>query len=201
MATFTRNGSKVLDVHLAGETVRALSSAMVAYEGSVSFTRSGVGGGEGLRGALKRKLTGESLDLMDMTGHGLVHLANAAADVELVDLVGETLLVESSALLAVGPGLQTAVQFARLRGASSGQGLFTTAVSGTGQVAVLSDGPAIVLAVAPQHPLVVDPDAYVCSKGSLQQTFVTDVSWKTAIGEGSGEAFSLLFQGSGVVYV
>ena len=201
MVSFARNGSKVLEVHLSGDSVRALAGSMVAYEGQVAFKKTGVGGGEGVRGAFKRRLTGESMDLMDVSGHGVVYLASNATEVEVVDLAGETLSVESSALLAVGPGLRTDVSFAGLRGASTGQGLFTTTVSGHGQVAVLSDGPAIVLAVSPQFPLVVDPQAYVCSKGSLQQTFVTDVSWRSAIGEDNGEAFSLQFAGAGVVYI
>jgi uncharacterized protein (AIM24 family) len=174
---------------------------MVAYDGQVAFRKAGMGGGEGIKGALKRRLTGESMDLMEMSGHGVVYLASNATEVEIVELAGETLSVESSALLAVGPGLRTDVSFAGLRGASTGQGLFTTTVTGHGQVAVLSDGPAVVLEVSPQFPLVVDPQAYVCSKGSLQQTFVTDVSWRNAIGEGNGEAFSLQFSGAGVVYV
>ncbi|GMA86637.1 hypothetical protein GCM10025868_18870 [Angustibacter aerolatus] len=66
---------------------------------------------------------------------------------------------------------------------------------------VVSDGPAIVLEVSPQHPLVVDPQAYVCSRGRLQQSFVTDISWRNAVGEGNGEAFSLQFNGSGAVYI
>jgi uncharacterized protein (AIM24 family) len=174
---------------------------MVAYAGAVTFRKSGVGGGEGLRGALKRKLTGESLDLMDMAGGGVVYLASDARDVELIDLDGETLQVESSALLALGPKLSTAVAFTGLRGATSGQGLFTTTISGRGQVAVLSDGPAIALEVSGSYPLVVDPDAYICSRGQLQQSFVTDVSWRTVVGDGNGEAFSLRFTGSGVVYI
>lgn len=201
MASFRPNGSKILEVHLAGETVRARSGAMVAYEGEVTFRKSGVGAGEGLRGALKRKLTGESLDLMDMQGTGLVYLAVDATNIELIHLDGETLQVESSALLALGPGLSTAVTFTGLRGASSGQGLFTTAITGAGPVAVLSDGPAIALEVSASYPLVVDPDAYVCSHGQLQQSFVTDVSWKTFAGDGNGEAYSLRFTGAGVVYI
>jgi uncharacterized protein (AIM24 family) len=74
-------------------------------------------------------------------------------------------------------------------------------VSGTGTVAILSDGPMIALEVAPQYPLVVDPDAFIAYRGQLQQTFVTDVSWKTLVGEDSGEPFSLAFQGNGVVYI
>ena len=201
MASFRPNGKRILEVHMEGETVRARSGAMIAYEGSVTFKKSGVGAGEGLRGALKRKLTGESLDLMDMTGQGLVYLAADATEVELIDLDGDTLQVESSALLALGPGLSTAVTFTGLRGASTGQGLFTTTITGRGPVAVLSDGPAIALEVSAAYPLVVDPDAYVCSRGALQQSFVTDVSWKTFVGDGNGEAYSLRFTGSGVVYI
>ena len=105
-------------------------------------------------------------------------------------------------LLALAGNLQTNVTFAGLRGASSGQGLFTTVVSGQGQVALLSaGGPLIHLEVSPPYPLVVDPDAFVCAKGNLQQSFVTDVSWRTAVGQGSGEAFSLRWEGSGLVSV
>ena len=38
-------------------------------------------------------------------------------------------------------------------------------------------------------------------RGQLAQSFVTDVSWKTFTGEGSGEAYSLRFDGTGVVYI
>lgn len=201
VATFTPVGSRVLQVQLAGETVRARTGSMIAFEGDVTFKHAGMGGGEGLRGALKRRMTGEALALMEMSGHGVVHLAHEAAEVEVVDVTGQGLAVEASALLAVSAGLKTDITFTGLRGATSGQGLFTTTVNGTGQVAILSDGPAIALSVTPEAPLVVDPDAYVASMGQLSQTFVTDVSWKTAIGEGGGEAYSLRFTGSGVVYI
>ena len=62
-------------------------------------------------------------------------------------------------------------------------------------------GPPIALQVSPQYPLVVDPDAFVASQGQLNQTFVTDVSWRNLIGESSGEAFSLRFEVEGVVYI
>ncbi len=201
MATFQLNGTKVLEVHLSGDTVRALAGSMVAFDGKVTFKRAGMGGGEGLRGAFKRAVTGESLELMEMSGAGVVYLAHLATEIELVELSGQTLQVESSSLLALSPGLTTNVTFAGLRGATTGQGLFTTTVTGHGQVAVLSDGPAIVLEVSPQYPLVVDPDAYVCSTGQLNQSFVTDISWRSAVGGGSGEAFSLQFTGSGLVYI
>jgi uncharacterized protein (AIM24 family) len=201
VAQFTMNGHRILQVLLQNETVRAMSGAMVAYEGDVKFKHTGVGGGGGFRAALKQKVTGESLKLMDMTGHGLVYLAVEAMEIELVRIQHDTLFVESDALLAIDGQVKTDVKFTGLRGASSGQGLFTTTVSGDGLVALLSDGPMIALEVSPQYPLVVDPDAFIAFRGQLQQTFITDVSWKTMIGEGSGEAFSLSFQGNGVVYI
>lgn len=202
MPRFVMNGSRILDVHLQGETFRALSGAMVAYQGDIKFTRAPIGGGEGFRGALKRGVTGESLELMDCAGSGIVHLAVDAGYVELIQMTGDELSVESSSLLAFESHLRTGVTFAGLRGATSGQGLFTTTVNGSGTIALLSlGGPLIALEVGPQYPLVVDPDAYVAHHGRLVQSFVTDISWRTFVGRGSGEAFSLNFAGTGVVYI
>ncbi|WP_242911109.1 AIM24 family protein [Actinomadura terrae] len=201
MAQFRMNGSKMLAVDLAGETVRALNGSMVAYEGQMAFKRQGMTGGEGLRGALKRKIAGEGMTLMEITGQGTVYLASEATEVTLVQLTGDTLFVESESLLALDGGLRTGVQFIGLRGMGTGQGLATTKVEGHGTVAVLSDGPAIALEVTPQTPLCVDPHAYVAHHGQLQQDVVTDVNWRTVIGQGSGESVQFRYQGHGLVYV
>jgi len=201
VARFQLKSSRVLQAHLAGDTARAITGAMVAYEGDISFKSTGIGGSGGLGAAVKRRMTGESLQLMDMKGSGVVYLAKGAMEIQLVQLAGDKLSVESSSLLALDTDLRTDVAFAGLRGASSGQGLFTTTVSGNGTVALLSDGPMIALEVSPQYPLVVDPDAFIAHRGQVTQTFITDISWRNVIGEDSGEAFSLRFDGSGVVYI
>ena len=202
MHGFRLNGQRVLEIELHGGSVRAATGSMIAYTGEVSFRNAGLGGGDGLRAAIKRKATGESVALMQCSGTGTVWFAKDAMDVVIVELAGDTLKVESEQLLAISDGLRTDVAFAGLRGASSGQGLFTTTVTGTGAVALLSaGGPLIALEVSPQFPLVVDPDAFVASTGRLDQTFVTDVSWRNLVGESSGEVFSLRFDGTGVVYV
>jgi uncharacterized protein (AIM24 family) len=199
---FQLNGPRVLEIDLQGGSVRAATGSMIAYTGDVSFRNAGIGGGDGLRAALKRRATGESVALMQCSGTGTVWFAKDAMDVVVIQLAGDTLNVESEQLLAISEGLRTDVAFAGLRGASSGQGLFTTTVSGAGAVALLSaGGPPIALEVSPQHSLVVDPDAFVASTGRLNQTFVTDVSWRNLLGESSGEAFSLRFDGTGTVYV
>jgi uncharacterized protein (AIM24 family) len=200
VATLTA-AKKVLHADLTGDTVRASAGSMVAYTGNVQFKNAGLGGGGGLKAALKQRVAGESISLMECTGAGRVYLAEDALDVTVVDLDNDTLTVESEHILAVTQGLKLDVQFAGLRGMTTGQGLATTRVSGTGQCAITSHGPMIGLQVAQGSPLVVDPDAYVAGTGQLQMTMVSGVSWRSLVGEGGGEPFSLRFEGQGVVYI
>ncbi len=195
-------GQRVLVADLMGEQMRAITGSMVAYEGNLEFKSAGMGGGEGFMAGLKRKATGESLKLMNVTGQGRVYFAVDAQEITIIDLQNDTLAVESSQLLAYHGNLRTDIKFSGLRGASTGQGLFTTTVTGMGQVAVLSaGGPPIGLEVSPQFPLIVDPDAFIGYRGQLNQSFITDITWRSAIGGGSGEMFSLRFDGQGVVYI
>jgi uncharacterized protein (AIM24 family) len=132
MATFELDGSRLLKVRIDGETFKALNGSMVAYDGDVSFKRQGIGGQGGVKGAFKRKLTGESLTLMDVSGTGVVYIANMAMEINLVQLAGERIWVEASNLVALEAKLKTDQKFNGLRGATTGQGLFTTTVHGQG---------------------------------------------------------------------
>ncbi|MEV6068123.1 AIM24 family protein [Nocardia sp. NPDC052001] len=202
MAQLFEKSKKVIEAHLSGTSLRAISGSMVAYEGNVQFKSAGFGGGDGLVAGIKRRATGESLSLMECSGQGRVFFAVNGQHVTVVDINNETLQVESQQLLAFAGNLRTNVSFAGLRGATTGAGLFTTTVSGQGQVALLSaGGPLIHLEVSPQYPLVVDPDAFVAARGNLNQSFVTDVSWRDVMGQGGGEAFSLRWDGQGVVLI
>lgn len=200
MATLTAE-KRVLHADLHGDRIKAANGSMIAYTGQVDFKHSGMGGGGGFKAALKQRVAGESVRLMDCTGQGRVYLAQDALDVTVIDLNQDQLTIESEHILAVTDGLRLDVKFSGLHGMTSGQGLATTVVDGTGQVAVTSHGPMIGLQVTPQHPVVVDPDAYVAQFGQLTMNLVSGVSWKSVIGEGSGEPFSLRFQGNGTVFI
>ncbi|MFI9205559.1 AIM24 family protein [Streptomyces sp. NPDC053048] len=200
MAQFRLQGSKVLAVDMTGDAVKAKNGSMVAYEGDMAF-RKMTGGGDGLRGMVTRRLTGESMEVMEVKGHGTCYFADRASEINLVTLHGETLYVEASNLLCTDASLRTGTTFTGLRGASQGNGLFTTTVEGSGQAAILSAGTAIVLRVTPQTPLRVDPGAYVAHTGRLKQHFQSGVNFRTVIGEGGGEAFQIRFEGEGLVYV
>ncbi|WP_328322130.1 AIM24 family protein [Streptomyces sp. NBC_00388] len=190
----------MLAVDMTGDAVKAKNGSMVAYDGQMTFKKMS-GGGEGLRGMVTRRLAGEHMTVMEVRGKGTCYFADRATEINLVTLHGEKLHVEASNLLCTDAGLRTGTTFTGLRGASQGNGLFTTTVEGTGQAAVMSEGPAVVLRVSPQYPLMVDPGAYIAHTGSLQQHFQTGVGLRTLMGEGSGESFQIRFEGEGLVYV
>ncbi|MFJ5222134.1 AIM24 family protein [Streptomyces sp. NPDC088400] len=200
MAQFRLQGSKVLAVDMTGDAVKAKNGSMVAYDGRMAFKKMS-GGGEGLRGMVTRRLTGEQMTVMEVKGQGTCYFADRASEINLVSLHGETLYVEASNLLCTDAGLRTGTTFTGLRGGATGNGLFTTTVEGTGQAALTSDGQAVILRVTPQYPLHVDPGAYIAHQGRLQQHFQSGVNFRTFMGEGSGEAFQIRFEGDGLVYV
>ncbi|WP_190137200.1 AIM24 family protein [Streptomyces longispororuber] len=200
MATFRVQDSRVLAVEMTGDSVKAKNGSMVAYDGTMNFKKL-TGGGEGIRGMVTRRLTNEQMTVMEVRGHGTCWFADRAAEISLVHLQGEKLYVESSNVLCVEATLRTGTTFTGLRGASQGNGVFTTTVEGTGQAAIISDGPAVLLRVTKQHPLTVDPGAYVAHQGNLKQSFQSGVTFRHFFGEGGGEAFQIRFEGEGLVYV
>ncbi|MGC5344346.1 AIM24 family protein [Streptomyces sp. DT171] len=197
---FRLQGSKTLAVDLTDDAVKAKNGSMVAYDGRMTFKKM-TGGGDGIRGMVTRRLTGEQMAVMEVRGKGTCYFADRASEISLVSLHGDKLYVEASNLLCTDAALRTGTSFTGLRGGASGNGLFTTTVEGTGQAAIMSDGQAVVLRVTPRYPLFVDPGAYIAHQGGLRQHLQAGVNFRTLIGEGSGEAFQIRFEGDGLVYV
>ncbi|BFO15367.1 hypothetical protein SHKM778_17550 [Streptomyces sp. KM77-8] len=100
---FRLQSSRVLAVDMTGDAVKAKNGSMVAYDGDMAFKKLS-GGGEGLRGMVTRRLTGEQMTLMEVKGHGTCFFADRASEINLVSLRGDKLYVESSNLLATDGG-------------------------------------------------------------------------------------------------
>lgn len=208
MPSYVQINEKLLEVTLNGEEVYAKKGAMIAYQGNVSFTRSFLAGG-GVQDFAMRAVTNEGYALMISKGTGKVYYGYDGLFVSIIPLSNETIYVESDTLLSFDSRLRTGTMFLGnqggvqgvLRGAVSGQGLFTTTLQGTGEIAILSDGNAIGLPVSPEQPVFVDPDAYIAHKGELSSSIVTDLSWKNLIGQASGESYQVKFSGQGIVYI
>ncbi|GAE46306.1 hypothetical protein JCM21738_3198 [Mesobacillus boroniphilus JCM 21738] len=68
-------------------------------------------------------------------------------------------------------------------------------------VAITSHYEPLTLLVSPENPVYTDPNATVAWSGNLQPEFVTDISFKTFLGRGSGESIQMKFSGEGFVVV
>ncbi|MEV6770729.1 AIM24 family protein [Nocardia sp. NPDC051030] len=224
---FEQINGKVVKVHAgrAGGVV-ARTGAMLFYTGDVSFSPHQVpgagqmGGLGGMMGMAGRMMAGEHERTMMAQGNGEVHYGFAGLETHIVNMhPGAVLRVEASRLLANTAGLQSSVVsvmssggqggrgggiMGAIRGAAAGAltgaGMFTTQLSGQGSAVLLGHGGFIELTIG-QYPVVVDPQAFVAAYGNVQTELKTALSWRDAVGRGSGEAMQLHCTGQGVVYV
>ena len=195
--SFALQNSKLLKVRLDQVTIQAKLGSMVAYQGDVSFEHAGAGG---LGRMIKKAATGEGQSLMKMSGSGEVFLADQAQDIHLIQLENDKITVNGPNLLAFDAGIDWDIE--RLKGASGvmGGGLFNTSLKGTGWVAILSDGPPVVLDVA-SSPTFADAQAAITWSGGVRTSIKTDFKMKNLIGRGSGETVQMAFEGEGWVVV
>jgi uncharacterized protein (AIM24 family) len=209
MPGYSPVNSKMLQVPIGpGQEVYTRRGAMLAYTGAVYFAPTTTAGA-GIGATLGRALAGESTALMHVTGQGSVMLGHQGLHIEVVDLQGDTLYVEAERLLVYDASLQTGTMFMGeqgglsgvIRGQMTGQGLFTTTLTGHGSCALLSHGGVVQLHVQPNRPVYVDPQAYVAHRGQIQNRLHTALGLRDLVGRGSGEAFQLELTGQGVVYV
>jgi uncharacterized protein (AIM24 family) len=194
---FALQNSKLLKVSLDQITVQAKLGSMVAYQGDVTFEHAGSGG---MSRMIKKAVTGEGTQLMKITGTGEVFLGVQAQDVHLLKLENDAITCNGANVLAFDAGIDWDIK--RVEGASGmlGGGLFNMALNGTGWVAVVSDGPPVLLNTG-DAPTFADPQAAITWSSGLQTGIKTDVKLKNLIGRGSGESLQMSFTGAGWVLV
>lgn len=165
--------------------------------------------GQAVLGSLMRRVTGENIPLMkvNLNGDSVTYYANYGQHVVIYQLAeGETISVESENILAFTSDCDYSVRFIGV-GILSQKGLATTTLTGRGKnayVAVLADGNPIVLSnVTSRACISVDPDAVICwvGNGHCDPQVTADVSWKTFIGQASGESYQFEWNGNAGVTV
>ena len=195
---FSLQNSKLLKVELNQVTIQAKLGSMVAYQGDVRFEHAGSGG---LGRMLKKAVSGEGTQLMKMSGSGEVFLAHQAQDVHLIYLENDLITVNGPNLLAFDAGIDWDIK--RLSGGAAGAlagGLFNMELRGTGWVAILSDGPPVLLNVA-SAPTFADAQAAITWSQGVSTSIRTDFKMKNLFGKGSGETVQMAFSGPGWVLV
>ncbi|TFI40471.1 AIM24 family protein [Rhodococcus sp. 1R11] len=212
------NSKVVKSVLAPNQSVLARRGSMLYYTGDVRFVPHSMGGGagampgmSGVAGMAGRMMAGEHVAMMAAEGQGEVFYGHAGLYIEVIHLDGSSMLtVEADRLLVHDGYLQSSIVAltsqggvrGAVRGAMTGQGLFTTQLTGQGSVAVLSHGGATPLQVGRNNPMVVvDPQAYVCHIGNINVDISANVGWRDAVGKGSGEAIQLKMTGMGTVWV
>ena len=196
---FELETARVLEINLV-DMVWTKAGAMVSYRGNIKFEREGVFE-HGLGKLFKKALTGEGTSLMKATGQGKLYVADQGKKISILHLEGDSLFVNGNDLLAFEPTINWDIKLMkRVAGMVSG-GLFNVKLDGVGMVAITSHYEPLTLIVTPDNPVFTDPNATVAWSGNLQPEFVTDISFKTFIGRGSGESIQMKFTGEGFVVV
>jgi len=190
----------MLEVHVKGRVWSKLG-AMVAYRGNLRFVREGAFEG-GLGRFLTKMVSGEAAPLTKIEGQGIAYLADQKKKVTILRLNGrETLSVNGNDLLAFEDTIQYAITMHRRVAGMLAGGLFSLRLSGTGLVAIVSHGKPLTLKCTAGDPITTDPNATVAWSGHLTPEFKTDISMRSLLGRGGGEAFQMRFQGDGFVVV
>lgn len=196
--SFALQNSKLLKVRLEDVTVQAKQGSMVAYQGEVSFEHAGSGG---MGRMLKKAVSGEGTTLMKISGTGEVFLAAEAQDIHLIKLENDAVTCNGANVLAFDAGIDWDIQ--KVQGGASSMmagGLFNMALQGSGWVAIISDGPPVLLNTG-DAPTYADPQAAITWSSGISTSIKTDVKLKNLIGRGSGESLQMSFQGAGWVLV
>jgi len=196
---FELESSRMLEVNLDGRVWTKLG-AMVAYVGQMKFTREGLLE-HGVGRFLKKAVTGEGTRLTKVEGQGRLYLADSGKKVQLLNLQGDSIVVNGNDLLAFEPTIEWDITVMKKLSAIVAGGLFNVRLTGEGMVAITTHYDPLTLMVTPQQPVRTDPNATVAWSGNLAPNFRTDVSLKTFFGRGSGESFQMEFQGEGFVVI
>ncbi|HVR71858.1 MAG TPA: AIM24 family protein [Vicinamibacteria bacterium] len=196
---FELESLRMLEVHVKGRMWAKLGS-MVAYRGQLRFVREGALEG-GLGRALKKLVSGEAAPLVKIEGQGIAYLADRGKHVTVLRLQGETLNVNGSDLLAFEDSIRYDITVHRRVAGMLAGGLFSIRLSGDGLVAIMSHGEPLTLRCSAADPLTTDPNATVAWSGGLSPDIKTDISLRSFLGRGGGEAFQMSFAGDGFVVV
>src|SRR5215207_5494710 len=173
--SFSLQNSKLLKVELADVTIQAKLGSMVAYQGDVKFEHAGSGG---VSRMLKKAVTSEGTRLMKISGSGEVFLADTAQDVHLIKLEDDRITANGANVLAFDAGIDWDIK--RVEGASGAVagGLYNMELAGSGWVALISDGPPVLLQIDGQQTFA-DPQAAITWSSGVSTSIKTDVNIKT----------------------
>jgi uncharacterized protein (AIM24 family) len=197
---FELEGSHMLEAHVNGRIWSKLG-AMVAYRGALKFVREGAFEG-GLGRFVTKMVSGEAAPLTKIEGRGIVYLADSKKNVTVLGLEpADAINVNGNDVLAFEDSVGYEITMHRKVAGMLAGGLFSLRLSGPGLVAIVSHGAPLTLRCSPTDPVITDPNATVAWSGGISPEIKTDISLRSLVGRGGGEAFQMQFRGDGFVVV
>ena len=194
---FALQNERLLRVALRDVTVQAKLGTMVAYQGDVKFEHAGSGG---MARLVKKMTTGEDVKFMKCTGSGELFLADQAQEIHVLRLDDDQITCNGQNLLAFDAGIDWDISKVEGAGGVLAGGLFNVSLKGSGDIALLSDGPPVLLEIG-ETPTFADPEAAITWSSGVRTSLKSDFNAKTLMGKGSGETWQVKFEGSGWVLI
>ena len=190
----------MLKVDLRHGPVQAKAGSMVGYQGEVTFENKGSGG---VAKMLKKAATGEGVEMMEVKGTGEVFLADHAQDVIVLYIENDALSVNGSNILGFSSSIAWDIK--SVGGGAAGVlagGLFNVSQSGTGWVAITTDGTPVLLDIASASTFA-DPQAAVMWSAGVSMSVHRDTTGglRSMARGGTGELFQMAFSGQGFVMI
>ena len=195
-SNFVKSADRIVRINVDGRAWLKLGS-QIAHYGDIHFNRLPALKAKGI----DEKFLSMMTPLVSAAGKGVVYCATKGWRVRIIKLAGETVNVAGNELLAFEDSLDFDMFMVSTGISVTSGGIFGVKLSGTGSLAIAVHGDLMVLPVSPGNDLNTDPHATVAWTEGLVPTLATDLSWKTLIGKGGGEAFQMHFTGSGEVVI
>lgn len=187
---FQLENSKLLEVKVDG-ILWAKAGSMIAYKGTLKFTQKS---GGGLGQMLIKAASGEGAQTMEVSGQGLLYLADQGKEVHIIKLqAGESISINGNDALAFQPTVQWKISLMRKAAGMMSGGLYNMQLTGPGLIAFTTHGKPLVLST----PVVTDPQSTVAWSAKTQPGFKSDVNLRTLLGRSSGETFQMDFKDPG----
>ena len=192
--SFSLQNAHLLKVVLNGD-ILARKGAMVAHQGQISFEHHSAG----MSRLAKKVLSSDQVSLMHARGQGDLFLAVGGLRIRIIHLDNETITVEPGRLLAFDQDIDWNLEMTGKISRMYAGGLWHMRLSGSGFVALLSDGEPVLLDCS--QGTAIDRNALVAWGGQVETSIRRDTSFKTYTGRASGESIQLYLEGPGWVLV
>ena len=182
----------------SGEELVAEAGAMVSMTGGIELETKARGGL--LKSIARSALGGESFFMNTFKAGesgGVIRLApSLPGDMRVLDLNGQTMLVQSGGFVASTPSLEVETKWGGAKTFFAGEGLIMLRISGVGSLIIAAYGALEEVQLGPGEKLTVDTGHLVAFEEAMDFSVRKVGSWKSTLFSGEGLVVELTGPGT-----